>query len=376
MTKMLINIFVTDFYKKYAKLFFFSFCLFVSYFLFIQIAGVFLDHSRDFWTLFLSLQFATEPIFILIFWILAFLYILLSIRYLMTELVSRKLEFLRYTFFTKNIQRRYTAWLIVIALINFPILFYSLYSFTIAFVILGKFSGLWTILFVIFLCLLSVVSIDFSSRRPISERPISNIVLSLNIQRYFFAINLINLFKNKFHLIVAVKTLCFLAIFITSNYMEYESDEINFKILLFLSLTISSFTTVILYNDFLFEGSKLIFSLNFPLSRIERFLKCIPFFLVLMIPEEIFSITQFGLLRSIIITLTLLVFLLMIRSGILAIGNRPMLILKTLTVFYFISLLLLLYNLLYTVLVLSFLIALILFIRNYKFEKLIGKNEN
>jgi len=374
---MLINIFVKGFYKKYAKLFFFSFCLFASYFLFIQIAGVYLSHTRDFWTLFISLQFATEPIFILLFGILSLWYMILSFSYLKKELNTKKLDFLKYTFFTNGTSSRYKTWLVIVALINLPVLFYSFYSFIIGFIVLNKFTGAYTVLYVIFLCLLSIVGLDFLGKKPISDKKfINNLVLSLNLNWFSTIINLANLFKNKLLAVIAVKAFCILTMIIIANYMEINTHELNFKILFFTALTIASFTTIILYNDFLFEGNRLMFSLNFPISKIGRFLKAIPFFLILMIPEEIVSFIQFDFIASIIFIITLLVFLLIIRSGIFAVGNRPMLILKILTIFYFITLLLLLYNLFYLILIISIMFALILFMKNYKFEALKGNDEN
>lgn len=376
MNKFLTRVLVSEFYKKYTKLFFISFCLFASYFLFIQIAGVFLSHNRDFWTLFLPLKFATDPLFILFFWIIAFCYAILAFRFVNNEIKSKKLEFLKCTFFTIEKSKRLKSWLLLFSLIYLPILLFSLYSTIVGLVILKSLNGFWTLLFCLILLLFLVFLTDsrrFSSKESFGKLGI--LIQNLNPKNNKWLLNLIHMYKSMAPIWIGSKILGIITIIIVANYFNTDGDNIAFKAIVFCSLSIALFSSILIYQDSVFEGTKMKFYLNFPMSKYQRFLKPFPFFLIMMIPEEVVSIIYFDGINFLVFLFSLLIFMLFIKTMVLSIGNRPMLILKVLFTFFFMAIILMLYDLSIVLLILTVIISYYLFSNNYQYEMIKPKSE-
>lgn len=369
MGNVLIQIFVRGFYKKYAKLFFIVFCLIASYFLFIQIAGVFLEHNRDFWTLFLALQFATEPLFILIFWIISFLFISLVFRFISSEIQTQKLEFLKYTFFVLDRKERIKSWLRIFSLINLPILIYGLFSLLVGYVLLGKLTGFWSILYILLLNFIMIYWIDFNRFNIKNHNRIAAFYSSINPKEYYWIFNLINQLKTNLTLFVGTKVVCIISIVVIVKYFGIAVEGFTWNVLIFLSLIVALLNSILIYQDVVFEGSKMKFILTFPFSRPQKFFNSLPYYLILILPEGILTIYFFDFGKFLVILVSLLIFVLFIKSTIMAIGKQPLKVIKILSLFFFVSFILLLYKGQLIVVILSFGFSYFLYLRNYRLEK-------
>lgn len=369
MGNVLIQIFVRGFYKKYAKLFFIVFCLIASYFLFIQIAGVFLEHNRDFWTLFLALQFATEPLFILIFWIISFLFISLVFRFISSEIQTQKLEFLKYTFFVLDRKERIKSWLRIFSLINLPILIYGLFSLLVGYVLLGKLTGFWSILYILLLNFIMIYWIDFNRFNIKNHNRIAAFYSSINPKEYYWIFNLINQLKTNLTLFVGTKVVCIISIVVIVKYFGIAVEGFIWNVLIFLSLIVALLNSILIYQDVVFEGSKMKFILTFPFSRPQKFFNSFPYYIILILPEGILTIYFFDFGKFLVVLISLLVFILFIKSAIMAIGKQPLKVIKILSLFFFVSFILLLYKGQLIVVILSFGFSYFLYLRNYRLEK-------
>lgn len=369
MGNVLIQIFVRGFYKKYAKLFFIVFCLIASYFLFIQIAGVFLEHNRDFWTLFLALQFATEPLFILIFWIISFLFITLVFRFISSEIQTQKLEFLKYTFFVLDRKERIKSWLRIFSLINLPILIYGLFSLLVGYVLLGKLTGFWSILYILLLNFIMIYWIDFNRFNIKNHNRIPAFYSSINPKEYYWIFNLINQLKTNLTLFVGTKVVCIISIVVIVKYFGIAGEGFTWNVLIFLSLIVALLNSILIYQDVVFEGSKMKFILTFPFSRPQKFFNSLPYYLILILPEGILTIYFFDFGKFLVVLVSLLIFVLFIKSTIMAIGKQPLKVIKILSLIFFVSFILLLYKGQLIVVILSFGFSYFLYLRNYRLEK-------
>ena len=369
MGNVLIQIFVRGFYKKYAKLFFIVFCLIASYFLFIQIAGVFLEHNRDFWTLFLALQFATEPLFILIFWIISFLFITLVFRFISSEIQTQKLEFLKYTFFVLDRKERIKSWLRIFSLINLPILIYGLFSLLVGYVLLGKLTGFWSILYILLLNFIMIYWIDFNRFNIKNHNRIAAFYSSIDPKEYYWIFNLINQLKTNLTLFVGTKVVCIISIVVIVKYFGIAVEGFTWNVLIFLSLIVALLNSILIYQDVVFEGSKMKFILTFPFSRPQKFFNSLPYYLILILPEGILTIYFFDFGKFLVVLVSLLIFVLFIKSTIMAIGKQPLKVIKILSLFFFVSFILLLYKGQLIVVILSFGFSYFLYLRNYRLEK-------
>ena len=369
MGNVLIQIFVRGFYKKYAKLFFIVFCLIASYFLFIQIAGVFLEHNRDFWTLFLALQFATEPLFILIFWIISFLFITLVFRFISSEIQTQKLEFLKYTFFVLDRKERIKSWLRIFSLINLPILIYGLFSLLVGYVFLGKLTGFWSILYILLLNFIMIYWIDFNRFNIKNHNRLAAFYSSIDPKEYYWIFNLINQLKTNLTLFVGTKVICIISIVVIVKYFGIAVEGFTWNVLIFLSLIVALLNSILIYQDVVFEGSKMKFILTFPFSRPQKFFNSLPYYLILILPEGILTIYFFDFGKFLVVLVSLLIFVLFIKSTIMAIGKQPLKVIKILSLFFFVSFILLLYKGQLIVVILSFGFSYFLYLRNYRLEK-------
>ncbi|SDK91991.1 Uncharacterised protein [Sphingobacterium mizutaii] len=369
MGNVLIQIFVRGFYKKYAKLFFIVFCLIASYFLFIQIAGVFLEHNRDFWTLFLALQFATEPLFILIFWIISFLFITLVFRFISSEIQTQKLEFLKYTFFVLDRKERIKSWLRIFSLINLPILIYGLFSLLVGYVLLGKLTGFWSILYILLLNFIMIYWIDFNRFNIKNHNRIAAFYSSINPKEYYWIFNLINQLKTNLTLFVGTKVVCIISIVVIVKYFGIAVEGFTWNVLIFLSLIVALLNSILIYQNVVFEGSKMKFILTFPFSRPQKFFNSFPYYIILILPEGILTIYFFDFGKFLVVLISLLIFILFIKSAMMAIGKQPLKVIKILSLFFFVSFILLLYKGQLIVVILSFGFSYFLYLRNYRLEK-------
>src|SRR5690606_6789318 len=147
-------------YKKYAKGLFLSFCLFFSYCIFIQTAGEFLTETNDFWSMLISLKIATDPFFILVFWLFCIVYSITCIKYVLTELRTEKYTFLQYTLNCMDFAQRFKLCVIVTTFIHIPVILFSIYSLCVGVFLSNSFYGVLSLIYLMLSVALVAIFID------------------------------------------------------------------------------------------------------------------------------------------------------------------------------------------------------------------------
>ena len=367
MEAIIIQVFAASFFKRYAKQFFIGFCLLFSYFILIQLAGVFLANTRDYWTLFLSMSIGTEPLFIGLFWIISILYFLFGMNHILKISKAEENTFLRFTFNCSDRKTRWKLLMIAFSIINSPILLYCIYSTTIAYIIRGNLFGIITFIFLLILIFIEVIYIDRTAFKPRkNSNPISLTLISIS----YSSIKLYNLLQNNLSLLIILKFFNLLALFVFAKLAGLDLGKLDLRSCAFLALMLATFSSILIYKDFLFEGNRMLFTLNFPYSRFSQYVRIIPYLMLLLVPEIIFLFYFYNFLFSIHTIIILIAFLLIIRSIIYGIGNNPMDIIKIISIYAFTALFFILYDLTIPFVVFSILISLVLFYKFYQFEKI------
>ncbi|MFZ4263237.1 hypothetical protein ACFRAE_14445 [Sphingobacterium sp. HJSM2_6] len=376
MKSILVNIFAKGFYKKYAKAFLFGFCMSFSYCIYIQTAGEFLLETRDFWTMLISLKIATDPIFILIFWIFSLIYTVIFLKYLRFELTQERNSFIQYTLNGMKSTNRRSLWFLVLLVVFLPLLLFSIYSVFIGCYLENNLLGLVNLIYVFVLMVISVIYINHFRLFNISEKEklfrISSFKLGKGQQ---YLLNLFNHINHNLGPLIASKVLSILTIYILIILFNIETTVNDYRYVIFVALTLSCFNSFLLYKDFIFEGSSMAFLLNFPINSVKRFILPIPYYLVLIIPEIIYIAILLKFQSSILAFCSIIIFMLAIRSFILSIGNRPLSVIKCISIYYFLILILILYGGYFIALILIFFISYFFFRRNYTYENL-ENNQN
>lgn len=367
----LIKIFSKGFYKKYAKAFMFGFCMFFSYCIFIQTAGEFLTESSDFWTMFISLKVATDPFFIALFWLFSLFYAILFSKYIRMQLKEEKNTFLQYTLNGINVRSRFRNWTVVTLIGFIPLLLYACYSLGIGYYIAKNYKGLLTVLYLLILIIATAIYTD--QFRLISINEGRDIFLSYSKKFNRRQLNLFNIYNhviNNRTSFVVTKLISLLTIYTLTTLFDIKETENNTRYVIYLTMTLACVNSVLLYKDFIFEGKKLIFLLNFPVSKIRRFISSIPYFVLLVLPEMIFIISAFKFHLFVVAICSTVIFLLSVRSLIFLVGNSPLSVIKSISTYYFLALIFILYELHYFVLFVTLIASYLIFIRNSTYEKL------
>ena len=368
MIKSLVDIFAGSFYKKYAKQFFIGFCLLLSYFLFIQIAGVFLKNTRDYWSLFLSLSIGSEPLFIGLYWIFSISFMVFGKNHVCNQIRLPENDFLRFTLNCLSLRSRWSIWLIIISIINSPIILYCIYSTCISYLIQGNLTGLLSVSFLSLITIIEIYLIDnfaFSPKKTLTQKSIPkffSFAVSIN------SIKLYNIIRNNLSVLLVVKFSGILVIYVFTNLTGLDLTGIDIKASALLAIILASFSSIILYKDYLFDGTKMIFSLNFPHSKLIRYMRNSPLYLILLIPELTLLWINLNFFSTLMIALILLALLLVIRSIIYCIGNHSMNVIKAVSIYFFIAFFFILYNYFIPFLFFSILISIPLFCKYYQCE--------
>ncbi|MGH2624001.1 MAG: hypothetical protein ACRDE7_10065, partial [Sphingobacterium sp.] len=310
-------------------------------------------------------------IFIGLFWLFSLFYALFFSKYIRNQLREEKNEFLQYTLNGIPARSRISFWIIVTLVGFIPLLLYACYSLSIGLYIAKNYGGLLTVLFVMGLVAITVVYTD--NLRLTTSKENTDLSFTYAHQFNHSRLNLFNLFNHlNYNLptFIVTKLVCLLTIYILINLFDLEESANNIRYLIFITMTIASINSALLYQDFIFEGKKLLFMLNFPYRKIQRFIFILPHYLLLILPEFIYLAVSLKFHLSIIAICSCMIFLLWIRSLILLVGNTPLSVIKSISAYYFVIFIFILYGFHFFALLCTLIASFLLFSRYYSYEKL------
>lgn len=367
MYRLLISVFVYGFFKKYAKVFFLFFAVFASYFLFIQTAGDFFDHSQEYYSFFIAFQVLNEPISLALFFLLYLGYILLSMRFIKTQLRLESNLFLQYSLKGLGRKNEFKVWMLIYTALMSPAIVYSLFVTGIGLYL--KHIDYWYLMWTVNGLSILMPSLRsgtwFVLNRPDQQARNSRSGLKFSSINIFKIRLLYRLMQSK---ILFTVTKIFGAVFLLVSISYFNSPGVAARELYFLALCLASIHSVLIYKSFLYETKYMAFVLNLPYSRIRRFV-------FLLIDCSVLILIELTLVWCLTDTWTATRFLFFtvgnmafIWGLVMTIGDHPLAILKTLTLYFFISLLFVLYGYPYWSLVVVSMGAYGTFIRRYHLD--------
>ncbi|WP_437919731.1 hypothetical protein [Sphingobacterium sp. LRF_L2] len=365
MRSTFLQIFVKGFYKRYTKSFLLSFVMVSSYFLYMQTAGVFLTETADYWTMFVSIKLLTEPLFVLLFCLIAIFYACLAVRYVRIEIAKKSNQFLYYTFMGMPKGQRWKIWMITVLLIQLPLFIYVLYSLFVGYYYCtAPPYGLPILLFLTAVNVGTVICMDTLSRTHSSTRQSKK-----SLGTRFIPLNLVLLINHCYNnklVLIATKILVLVTVFLFKEPLA----DLDFRLTILLALILACFNSALLYQDFVFQSQRMAFMLNFPKTIFHRFIETSLYYSILISPEIVYATIASNFFLGVgVFTLSYLIFLHFVKSLILSVGNRPLKISKAITLYFFVGLTLILYEATILLMILSLLVAVLLFYKYFQYSK-------
>lgn len=365
MFRVLINIFVTAYFKKYANTFFILFGLLVSYFLFIQTAGDFFEHNQEYWSFLIPLKVVEDPILLTLFILLSIIYIYSCIRFVQQQFIEPNTYFLQVSLKGLSPEREFRYWLIIYSLLFLPIISYGLFVILIGYV-LGHSNFTYLVLIVTFLPvpISSYYSLRFHCFKKIESQPpfySHNNLTAVTV----LGIKAVYLLQFNKLLIGLTKGISLLLIYLFLHQFDIRAWDLRTVYL--AALCVGMIHTVLIYKELMYESKYMNFVLNFPYRSLERYGQRFFYFFILSLLELLLVFYLTNVQYTIMFAVFLFANMLFLNSLVLRIGNNSMLVIKTLTLFFFISVFLILYNFLWVLTVFISLLSILVYFKNFQY---------
>jgi hypothetical protein len=364
LTNVLLKIFTAGFYRAHSGMLVFLFGTLISYCFFINTLGNVPIWAFAEWNLVITLSLVTNPFILLLFFLICFGYSLKSIQYISAQLALKQNEFLYYSCSSLTKFQQYKGWFAVQSNILFPLWIYAVFA-----TIIGISYGHYIIpsLIILYLFILTAMSTFIYLR-------IVNSLLDLNKQtllmrlikdwtKPFFLLYTFYLFdKHKLaYLITKIASWIFM-IGMVSLFSDQKHETI---ILTTIILFIVTTHCILIYNEYRFTETSLYFSHNFPFSKHRLFIGYSANYLVLMLPELLWFITNYKFIVVIGIVCFGLSLVLLFRSVMYLLGldiKRFMFVVFLLFNLFFLAIL---YQIVWYLLPINLSIAYVLFTKNH-----------
>ncbi|UIR57310.1 hypothetical protein LZQ00_05710 [Sphingobacterium sp. SRCM116780] len=367
MNRVLIPLFVTAYFKKYANTFFILFGLLVSYFLFIQTAGDFFEHSQEYWSFLIPIQVVQEPISLALFFLISLLYAYSCMRFVRQQLYEDSTNFLQLSLKGLGIKEEFRIWLIVYSLLFSPLITYGLFVIVIGF-LLGEAPFMYFILGIILLPL--PISAYYTARLYCFKHRDRRLFLSFRYKGWWNSLLGIKLaYHLQYNKLLIGLTKGFGLVLIYLFLYPFDVRGWDIRTVYLLAMCIALLHTVLLYKEFIYEAVYMTFTLNFPYRMIQRYGHRVWYFLILCILELSFVCYLTNIQYALLFLVFLLANILFLNSLILSIGNQALLLVKILTLYFFICILLILYHILWVLMAAILILSILLFFKHYHLVK-------
>lgn len=365
MFRVLINIFVTAYFKKYANTFFILFGLLVSYFLFIQTAGDFFEHNQEYWSFLIPLKVVEDPIVLTLFILLSIIYIYSCIRFVQQQFIEPNTYFLQVSLKGLSPKMEFQIWLIIYSLLFLPIISYGLFV-----ILIGYFLGHSTLTYLILI--VTVLPLPISSYYSLRLHCFKKVERQFPFYSHYnrSAVTVLGM-KAVYHLqfnkllIGLTKGISLILIYLFLHQFDIRAWDLRTVYL--VALCIGMLHTVLIYKELMYEAKYMNFVLNFPYRFLERYGQRFFYFFVLCLLELLLVFYLTNVQYTVFLCVFLLANMLFLNSLFLRIGNNSMLMIKTLTLFFFISMFLILYHFLWVLTFFIFLLSILVYFKNFHY---------
>jgi hypothetical protein len=291
--KVLIKIFAKGFFRVNSGMLLFVFVVFVSYCFFIETVGhvsLLPPEQLAFYHFIFVRTFISDPLIMLIMFSFWLLYAFKSWRYMISQFSLPNHQFLFYSTTALPKARQVKSWFYVQAVVFLPLVGYWVFA-----LIFGLVFGQYMLpgiilLFILLLTFISALLYTFAANKLIDgTQPAFIIHLATHWPKPYFSLFIYHIF-DRVKLGYLLAQLLSLASIVLVSILDVHRDvRLAGMVMLFIA-TAHSF---IVYQNYLFEETRLSFSRNLPYSRLKRFCYIAFIYLILLLPEYIWFFSAF-----------------------------------------------------------------------------------
>jgi len=363
--KLLIKCYGKEFYKINAGFLIASFIMIIGYGLFIKTAGHIPQGQSLTINFILLIHFLQTPIITLLTCFLWLIYSLKCWRYIWKTSRHEDQLFWRYSATSMRLSRQFASWFIFQLYLSLPLICYWIIV-----LIYGLFTQHYgtALLSGLYLITLALISAGLYLYRfnfyPFGKQHTlwQNLGMS-SWPKPIFSLFLYAIFYHKKLSYLLSK--CFSALLIISFYkLFYDVDQI-FRTAGIIALCIALAHAVLAYQDYIFTKTHLYFVKQFPYARSKIYFNIICTYVLLLLPEWLWYGIVFTFPQALFLLGLSISSILVIRSLPDLIGTNMRTFLKWVFSIFFISIILLLYDLAGYLIIINILLATEIFYRSY-----------
>lgn len=362
-TKILLKIFATGFYRMHAGLLVFLFGTFISYCFFINTLGSVPIWAFTRWNLIITLSLVSSPVILGFYALACIAYTLKSWQYISNQIKQDENLFLFYSITALPRLLQFINWFVVQFHILLPLWIYTCFAAMIGFIFGYQ---LLPVCIIIYLVLLQSLSALYYTR--LLNRLQDKIKLTYfnrfiqTWQKPLFSLFSYYTFNQLKTTYLVTKILSFSLA--TGMYALLSSLRNDLMIPGCIILTIVTTHSVLVYQEYRFNTTYMSFIPNLPYSRFRLFTGFTLNYLILMLPEIFWLFSTYTLTQAALILLSGFVILIYFRSLSYMAGINMKQYLFYIFISFNLLFLLLLYQVFWFFLPLITLVAWFIFIRN------------
>lgn len=364
LAKVLLKIFAAGFYRAHSGMLVFLFGTLISYCFFINTLGNVPIWAFAEWNLVITLSLVTNPFILLLFCLICFGYSVKSTQYISAQLALKQNEFLYYSCSSLSKFQQYKGWFAVQLNVLLPLWLYAIFA-----TIIGISYGHYIIPFLIILYLFILTGIS-----TLIYLRIVNSLLDVNkqslVMRFirdwnkplFFLYTFYVFNKHKLAYVITKIASRIFMIGMVSLFSDQKHDVIiPITIILFIVTTHS----ILIYNEYRFTETYLYFSHNLPYSKYRLFVGFSANYLILMLPEILWFITNYKFIVVVGIVCFGLSLVLLFRSVMYLLGLDIKRFMFGIFLLFNVFFLAIIYQIIWYLVPINLLIAYVLFVRNH-----------
>ncbi|WP_152542293.1 hypothetical protein [Pedobacter sp. V48] len=266
----------------------------------------------------ITLSLVSSPVIMGFFCLAALIYAIKSWQYVITQLSARNNEFLYHSISSFGKWQQFKSWFYVQFNIFLPLIVYALFAGIIGFNFGHYIIPIVILLYLLALIIVSVaIYVRHSNRLIDIDRQILLIRLLRNWNKSFFLLYTLFVFdklKITYLITKAIAWMLIIGTFAVFSDIKDESAVPNLVVLMIVTAH-----SLLIYNEFRFNQKYLYFSRNFPYSMSKQFLGSLLNYAILMLPELLWFIGNFGI-HSVSLLLQAFSILILFRSLLYWIG--------------------------------------------------------
>lgn len=286
LTRILLKVFATGFYRVHAGLLAFLCSTVVCYCIFIIPLNEthLLPAQRIIESLIFTLSLLSSPVMLAVVFTVWFIYTFKSWQYIKRQLLQESNMFIFYSITSFSKMKQFQSWVVVQTVILLPAIGYAFVTLTVG-LVYGYYLTPFIVMGYIFLLILLSASIYTIRINQLQEVRSS---LTLQVTRHWikpsFSLFLYHVADQLKLTYLVTKAMSLLSI---ASLVYFFSDIEDLRAAAIIMLLVSLAHTVLAFQEFRFEHVYLPFTRNFPVSRWKLYLNLLLVYVILLLPEGI-----------------------------------------------------------------------------------------